>query len=264
MKICWVLWAAFLLALNVQGQSPIEIGIRGGGTFSHGYTVIPAQTLAPRLEMPRIRNANNGIGTGYLGGIWVRKNFERFFLQAELSYSSLVLKQKAFIERIDILAASEFGVNLPALFPPGMLYAQLNTTAEPSLNSIYVPLFIGKRDRANKWRVYGGPTLFFTHKAEAVRTASGRVEANPMIGFPAYTVNNITDQVDLTEPEQAGLLRVRNFNFGVEVGAGITLLKRVEVDLRYGLPVGGVFNDRGITGFIGYATLAVGYTLFHH
>ncbi|GAB3315774.1 hypothetical protein GCM10027299_05180 [Larkinella ripae] len=255
-------WVALLAtSLAAQAQGKMEAGIRAGATFTHGYTIIPAQTLSPGLEMPRIRNSGNGIGTGYVAGAWVRKNFDRFFLQAELSFSSLKLKQQATIDRIDVAAASEFGVSLPISLPPGTLYARLNTTSDPLLNTVYIPLFIGKQGRENRWRFYGGPTLFFTQKAEAARTASGQVEANPAINFPALPIANIRDQVDLTDPEQAGILQVKNFNFGIELGAGITLLKRLEVDVRYGLPVGGVFNDSGITGFIGYATLAVGYKL---
>ncbi|MGA0559172.1 outer membrane beta-barrel protein [Larkinella sp. VNQ87] len=250
-------------SLLAQAQSPVELGIRGGATFTHGYTVIPAQTLSPGLALPRIRNSNNGIGVGYLGGLWIRKSFRRFFIQAELSYSSLVLKQKASIDRIDVAAAPEFGVTLPISVTPGTLFAQLNTTTVPNLNSVYIPLFIGKQGAENRWRIYGGPTLFFTHQAEADRTASGRVEPNSTINFPGLTLTNVSDRVDLTDEQQAGVLQVKNFNFGVEFGAGITLLKRLEVDLRYGLPVGGVFNDSGITGYIGYATLAVGYKLFN-
>ncbi|GAB3917166.1 outer membrane beta-barrel protein [Larkinella terrae] len=261
MKFYWVAFLALLITLNAQAQRSIELGIRGGGTFTHGFTIIPAQTISPGLEVPRIRNTNNGIGVGYLGSVWIRKKFDRFFLQAEVNYSSLVLKQKAPIDRIDVAAATEFGVNLPISLPPGTLFASLNTTSEPTLNSITIPIYIGKQWQEGKWRVYGGPTLLVTQKAEAERTASGKVGANSSINFPGYTITNITDHVDLTDPEQAGILQVKNINFGVEFGAGMTLLKRLEVDVRYGLPVGGVFNDRGITGFIGYATLAVGYKL---
>ncbi|GAB3908374.1 hypothetical protein GCM10028803_43870 [Larkinella knui] len=263
MKILGVACVAFLVAIQAQAQGTIELGIRGGGTFTHGYTVLPAQTLSPGLDVPRIRNTNNGIGVGYLGNVWIRKNFDRFFIQTEISYTSLVLKQKAPIDRIDVAAASEFGVILPINLQPGTLFARLNTTSEPTLNSINIPVFIGKHGREGQWRVYGGPTFMFTQKAEAIRTASGQVGANPAINFPGYTITTITDQVDLTKPEEAGILQVKKFNFGVEFGAGITLLKRLEVDLRYGLPIGGVFNDRGITGFIGYAELTVGYKLIH-
>lgn len=263
MKILGVLGVALLVAITAQAQSTIESGIRGGATFTHGYTVIPTQPIAPGLEVPRIRNSNNGIGVGFLGSIWIRKKFDRFFIQAEVNYSSLFLKQKAPIDRIDVAAATEFGVNLPISLPPGTLFARLNTTSEPTLTSITVPVFIGKQGQEGRWRVYGGPTFLFTQKAEAARTAAGTVGANASINFPGYTITNITDQVDLTDPEQAGILQVKNFNFGIELGAGITLLKRLEVDVRYGLPVGGVFNNSGITGFIGYATLAVGYKLVH-
>jgi hypothetical protein len=259
MKIFWVACFAFLVTLKVQGQGTIQLGIRGGATFMHGFTIIPAQTLSPGLEIPRIRNNNNGIGIGYLGSLWVRKNFNRFFLQAEVSYSSLMLKQKATIDRIDVAAASEFGVNLS--IKPGTLYARLNTTTEPTLNSINIPIFIGKQWQEGKWRIYGGPTFLFTQKAEAPRTASGQVEAST--SFPGFTISSISDKVDLTNPDQAGILQVKNFNFGVEFGAGLTLLKRLEVDLRYGLPIGGVFNDAGITGYVGYATVTVGYKLFN-
>ncbi|MFC5411194.1 outer membrane beta-barrel protein [Larkinella bovis] len=261
MKYCWIAGLLVLVAVQIRAQGTLEGGVRGGGTLTHGHTILPAQTLSPGLEMPRIRNTSNGIGVGYLGGVWIRKNFDRFFLQAELSFSSLMLKQKASIDRIDILAASEFGVNLPLTIPPKTLYASLNATSDPRINSFYIPVFIGKKGPGDLWRLYGGPYLMITQQAEASRTASGRVEPNASIGFPGYTVTNIQDKVDLTNPDQAGMLQVKPLNFGVEFGAGMTFLKRLEVDLRYGLPVGGVFNERGITGFIGYATLAVGYKL---
>lgn len=252
MKYIGIAWIAILLSTTARAQGTIELGIRGGATFMHGFTNIPAQTLAPGLEVPRIRNENNGIGVGYLGGLWIRKPFNRFFLQAELSYSKLALKQKAAIDRIDVAAASEFGVTIPNI-PVGTLFARLNTTSDPILYSINVPLYIGKQGQSGKWRVYGGPTFLFTQKSEAARTATGQVGTNP--SFPV----SISDKVDLTDPEQAGLLQVKNFNFGIELGAGLTFLKRLEVDLRYGLPVGGVFNNSGITGYIGYATVGVGY-----
>ncbi|MFD1144429.1 outer membrane beta-barrel protein [Larkinella insperata] len=255
MKFFGVVWIVLLMATTAQAQGTIALGVRGGGTFMHGFTTIPARTLAPGLEIPKIRNENNGIGTGYLGGVWVRKTFSRFFLQAEVSYSKLALKQKANIDRIDVAAASEFGVTIPNI-PVGTLFANLNTTSDPVLNSVNIPVYIGKQGQEGKWRIYGGPTFLFTQKSEAARTASGQVGPNP--SFPV----SISDKVDLTDPEQAGILQVKNFNFGVELGAGLTLLKRLEVDLRYGLPVGGVFNDSGITGYIGYATIAVGYRLF--
>ncbi|RRA97675.1 outer membrane beta-barrel protein [Larkinella rosea] len=251
----------FLGALTAQAQSTTELGIRGGATFSHGYAVIPTQSLAQGTEVPRIRNTNNGIGVGYLGSVWIRKKSDRFFLQAEVNYSTLFLKQKAPIERIDVTAATEFGVSLPINLPPGTLFASLNTTSESTLNTITIPVYVGKEWQEGKWRAYGGPTFLFTHKAEAIRNASGIVGPNASINFPGYTITNITDRIDLTNAEQAGILQVKNFNFGIEVGAGLTLLKRLEVDVRYGLPIGGVFNDSGITGFVGYATLTLGYKL---
>lgn len=254
MKFWGIVWMALLTVATARAQGTVELGIRGGGIFSHGYTVIPAQNLAANLEIPKIRNSNNGVGVGYLAGGWVRKNYTRFFLQAEVNYSSLVLKQEATIDRIDVAAASEFGVNLN--IQPGLFYASLNTTSEPVLTSVTIPVFIGKQAQSGKWRFYGGPTFLFTLKAEAARTASGRVESSPPL-----VISDVSDKVDLTDPDQAGILQVKNFNFGIELGTGLTLLKRLEVDLRYGLPVGGVFNNSGITGFIGYATLAVGYKL---
>ncbi|MGV3557947.1 outer membrane beta-barrel protein [Larkinella arboricola] len=252
MKFLGVAWIMLLMVTTAQAQGTLELGVRGGATFMHGFTNIPARTLTPGLEIPRIQNQNNGIGTGYLGGIWVRKTWNRFFLQAEVSYSKLALKQKATIDRIDVAAASEFGVTIPNI-PIGTLFVNLNTTSDPVLNSVNIPIYIGKQGQEGKWRLYGGPTFLFTQKSEAARTASGRVISGPK--FPV----SISDKVDLTDPEQAGILQVKNFNFGIELGAGLTVLKRLEVDVRYGLPVGGVFNDSGITGYIGYATVAVGY-----
>ena len=94
MKISKLLAAALLLTSGsvVMGQTNssnlsvrnIEFGVKGGATFTHGFTTIPGQTVGS-VQVPQLDNQNNGVGYGYSGGLWARKNFSNFFIQAEVT-----------------------------------------------------------------------------------------------------------------------------------------------------------------------------------
>ncbi|WP_128544876.1 outer membrane beta-barrel protein [Larkinella soli] len=258
-------WIALFSTTAALAQQPAELGIRAGATFTHGFTALPARPVSAGVEIPRIRNSNDGIGVGYVAGIWARKPFRSFFLQAGVEYQSVVLKQTASIARTDVLAASSFNVEVPALIQPGQLFASLNVATESTLNSVNVPLHIGKTWKEGRFRIYAGPSLMFSVQSSADRTVTGRIEPgrvgpNGSIPFPGGPIDR-ADKVDLLDRKEAGPLQIKKFNFSAEGGVGLTLLNRLEADLRYTLPVGGIFNDSGITGFIGFAALSLSYRL---
>ena len=78
-------------------ERPIEVGLKGGATFVHGFTTIPAQpTSIVGVQVPQIDNKNNGIGMGYSAGAFVRFNKynRKGYVQIELTYNRYLLKQK--------------------------------------------------------------------------------------------------------------------------------------------------------------------------
>jgi len=258
------LWLAGLIltgAAQAQQAPALEVGIKAGGTFSHGYTTIAPQPGAfEGVTVPEVNNKSNGVGTGYSAGIWARKNFQSIFLQAEVSYNRFLLKQKTNVPQLDVNASTTLSSRLPVSIAPGLVFATLNATSESVLESINVPLLVGKRWLDGRLRVYGGPNLLFVQKAEATRTSSGQINGNAAIGFPDVPIPASTETSNLMS-QRAGILEVKNFTYAAEVGVGTTLLNSLDVDLRYALPVGGIYRSTDITGFLGIATLSVGYRL---
>ncbi|MBD2700620.1 outer membrane beta-barrel protein [Spirosoma sp. BT702] len=238
----------------------IEFGIKGGGTFTHGYTTIPGQNVGA-VQVPTFDNKNNGIGIGYSGGLWARKNFSKFFIQAEVTYNRFVLKQKTNVT-LDVNANTSLANALPVSVQPGLLTATLNVVSEPVLESINVPVLIGKRWMDGKLRSYAGPTLIVVQQAKAKRTTSGVLNANPNVSFPETPIPATTGTTNLLNKYEAQNLEVKDVTFGLEVGAGYSLLKFLDVDVRYALPVGGVYKDSTIKGFLGIGTVTLNYKIF--
>ncbi len=260
----------FLAALLLAGttvavaQTPatgIEFGVKGGGTFTHGFTTIPALTVGPGIEVPRIANKNNGIGFGYLGGLWARKNFNTFFVQAELTYNQFVLKQKVDI-LLDVNANPALASGLPVSVLPGLINASLNTTSESVLQTINVPILVGRRFMGGRLRAYAGPNFIFVQKAEAKRNTTGQLNANGAVGFPETPIPATSGTTNLLNKFEARNLEVKDFTYALELGAGFSPVKCLEVDVRYAVPVGGIYKDKNITGFLGIATLSLAYKIF--
>ncbi|WP_461089394.1 outer membrane beta-barrel protein [Spirosoma gilvum] len=257
---------ALLLSLStsaVMAQTPsrsIELGIKGGGTFTHGFTTIPGQTVGS-VKVPDLENKNNGIGYGYSGGLWARKNFEKFFIQAEVTYNRFVLKQKAAIT-VDVNANAALANALPVSVQPGLLNASLNVVSESVLEAVDVPILIGKRWMDGKLRGYAGPTFIFVQKAEATRTTSGILNANSSINFPQTDIPATTGTTNLLNKYEAQNLEVKDFTYALELGVGYTPLPFLDVDVRYAAPVGGVYKDSNIKGFLGIATVSLGFKVF--
>ncbi|GAB3693843.1 hypothetical protein GCM10027592_14090 [Spirosoma flavus] len=239
---------------------PIEFGIKGGGTFTHGYTTIPGQTVGA-VQVPALNNNNNGIGIGYSGGLWGRKNFRNFFIQAEVTYNRFVLKQITNAT-LDVNASSSLANALPVSVQPGLLTATLNVVSESVLGSVNVPILIGKRWMDGKLRGYAGPTFIFVQQAKATRTTSGVLNANSNVSFPETPIPATTGTTNLLNKYEAQNLEVKDATFGVEIGAGYSLLKSLDVDVRYALPVGGVYKDTTIKGFLGIGTVTLAYKIF--
>lgn len=238
----------------------LEFGIKGGATFTHGFTNIPAQSVGG-VEIPAVENKSNGIGLGYSGGIWARKNFSNFFIQAEATYNRFVLKQKTGAT-VDINANQALANALPVSVQPGLLNATLNVVSESVLESVNVPILVGKRWMDGRLRGYIGPNLIFVQKAEVTRTTSGQINANTGIGFPQTTIPPTTGTTDLRNKYIAQYLEVKDFTYAVELGVGYSLLNALDVDVRYAVPVGGIYKDTKITGFLGIATISLAYKVF--
>lgn len=270
MKFSQSSFAALLLlsALTAKAQttsSPysiraIEFGIKGGGTFTHGYTTIPAQTVNG-VQVPGLDNKNNGIGYGYSGGLWLRKNFSSFFIQAEATYNRFVLNQQAAIT-LDVNANAALANALPISVQPGLLNASLNVVSESVLETVNVPVLFGKRWLDGKLRGYAGPNFIFIQKAEATRATSGSINANSAVNFPQTDIPATTGKTNLLNKYEAQNLEVKDFTYALEVGIGYSPVRFLNVDVRYAAPVGGLYKDANIKGFLGMATVSLGFKLF--
>ena len=264
MKIYQLLPVALLLtgATTAVAQTPapgFEIGIKGGGTFTHGFTNIPAQTIGT-VEVPKLANKSNGIGLGYSGGLWARKDIRWFFVQAEVTYNRFVLKQKTDVT-LDMNANPAIANALPVSVLPGLISASLNTTSESTLQTIDVPILFGKQFMNGRLRAYAGPNFMFVRKAAATRTTTGRINGNAAVGFPETPIPASVGTTNLLNRYEARNLEVQDFTYALALGAGFAPIPRLEVDVRYAVPVGGVYRDGGITGFLGIATVSLGYKI---
>lgn len=267
MKISQLSLAALLLmsttaAMAQTPASGIEFGIKGGGTFTHGFTNIPAQAVGTSgVEVPKLENKSNGIGFGYSGGLWARKNFRTFFIQAEVTYNRFVLKQKTDVT-LDVNANPAIANALPVSVAPGLVNASLNITSESILQAIDVPVLFGKRFMKGRLRGYVGPNFIFVQKAEAKRVNSGQINANTTIGFPETLIPASGGTTNLLNKFEARNLEVTDFTYALELGVGFSPVSFLDVDVRYAVPVGGVYKDKAITGFLGIATVSLAYRIF--
>jgi hypothetical protein len=256
--------ALFTLSASAAfAQTPLpslELGVKGGATFTHGYTTIPSQTVGS-VQVPTLENKSNGIGYGYSGGLWARKNFNKFFLQAEVTYNRFVLKQITDVT-LDVNANPALANALPISVKPGLVNATLNVTSESVLESVNIPILVGKRWLDGKLRGYIGPNFIFVQKAQATRNTSGRINANAAVNFPETTVPVTTSTTNLLNKYEAQNLEVKDFTYAVELGVGFTPIRFIDVDVRYAVPVGGVYNDANIKGFLGIATVSLGIKVF--
>ncbi len=264
--------ATLLLGSVAQAQTTLptlELGLKVGGTFTDGQTTVPVQDLGSNGKIPELNNKRNGIGTGYTGGLWVRRNFSGFFLQTEATYNRYVLKQKTNTT-LDVKALGTLaGELVPAAFtsilqslPAGLLTATLDINTVSTLQTVNVPVLIGKRFAHERVRLYAGPSFWFVTKAEVNRDAAGQVNPNASIpqlanGFPLSS----TGTTDLLT-DAAGILRVKPFTYALEIGAGATLFRRLDLDLRVTAPVGGIYKNKDIRGVGGAAVVTLGYRIF--
>ncbi|MBO0934710.1 outer membrane beta-barrel protein [Fibrella aquatilis] len=260
--------AGFLLASGAAtAQLPTrltEFGLKGGVTFVHGYTTIPAQpTSIVGVQVPQLENKNNGIGTGYSAGAFVRFNKynRKGYVQIELTYNRYLLKQKTNVT-LDVNANPALAARLPLSFAPGLLNATVDVTSESSIESFDIPVLFGRRLLNNKLRAYIGPTLLFVNKSEAMRSTQGQINPNTAIGFSqAVPIPATTETTNLLSPREASNLQVKRVTWALEAGLGISPLPFLDVDIRYAVPAGGVYKDTNIKGYLGIATLTAGIKL---
>lgn len=270
MKISQLSLTALLLvgAASAVAQNPVadlEFGIKGGGTFTHGFTRIPAQRVervgTPGVDVPALENKSNGIGFGYSGGLWARKNVKAFFVQAEVTYNRFVLKQKTDVT-LDVNANPAIANALPVSVLPGLINASLNITSESVLQTIDVPILFGKRFMGGRLQAYAGPSFIFVQKAEAIRISTGRFNGNSAINFSETPIPASVGTTNLLNKFEAGILEVSDFTYALTLGAGFSPINSLAIDVRYTVPVRGVYNDNNITGFLGIATVTLAYKLF--
>ncbi|AQG80335.1 outer membrane beta-barrel protein [Spirosoma montaniterrae] len=257
MRFVQYAFIAFLSSsVSAFAQGSFEGGIKGGGTFTHGYTTIPAIPLSATASTPQLNNKSNGIGTGYLFGLWGRKNFDSFYLQVELSYSSFLLKQKT-----DLSITAEQAFVLAGQVRPSIIPAQtptaVNIVSESTLRAVNVPILFGKKWADGKIRAFAGPNLLFTDKAIVNRETTASINS---LSVSATTETNLKEPNPQNPAETA--LEVKPFTYAIEAGVGYTFLRRLDLDVRYALPIGGIYENTNITGYLGIATVALGIKLF--
>ena len=242
-------------------KRPIEVGLKGGVTFVHGFTTIPAApTSIVGVQVPQIDNKNNGIGTGYSAGLFVRfNNYSRKgYVQVELTYNRYLLKQKTNLT-LDVNANPALTARLPVSFAPGLLNATVDVTSESIIESYDVPVLFGRRVLNDKVRVFIGPTLLFVNKSSATRNTQGQVNPNAAIGFgTAIPIPATAETTNLLSPREATNLQVKRVTWALEAGVGISPLPFLDIGLRYAVPAGGVYKDTNIKGYLGIATLTAG------
>ena len=251
--------ALLLSATAATAQNKLEGGIKGGVTLTHGYTTVPSVALSPTISLPELNNKSNGIGTGYSGGVWVRQNFSNstLYLQVEADYNRFVLKQNTDFAVPAGVAAVLSGLALPPSVP-AQTPANINFVSESVLESINVPILLGRKYCNGNFRVFGGPNLLFTRKAEAKRNTTASIST---LSFAAPESTS-----DLLNPNPNNALekelQVMSFTVAAEVGVGYTFLSRFDLDARYAVPVGGVYKDKNIKGYLGIGTVSLGIRLF--
>lgn len=246
-----------LSSATVWAQGAFEGGIKGGATFTHGYTTIPAIPVSASISIPQLNNKNNGIGYGYSFGLWGRQNFKKFYIQVEVDYNDFLLKQKTNLSVPAGLAFAIVGQQIPAQIPAQTPTA-VNITSESTLQSVNVPILFGKKWANGKVRAFIGPNLLFTTKAQVSRNISASIGPST-ITVPATTTDlkNLNSQ----SPTET-ILAVKDFTYAAEVGVGYTFLQRLDLDVRYAAPVGGIYKSKDITGYLGIATVSLGLRLF--
>lgn len=250
-----VLWA---LTIPVSlAQNRFEGGIRGGVTLTHGHTTVPAIVIPGVGNLPELNNRTNGVGTGYSAGLWVRRNFNRFFVQTGVDYNRFVLPQKT-----DFTVSAGTGAFLSGLSIPPQIPDQtpvgINLISESVLESVNIPVLVGKSWLGGRLRAFAGPGLLITAKAQVKQNTTARL-AGLAIEAPQTTT-------DLVSPDPgnplASTLKISPVTYTLEAGVGYTFLRRFDLDIRYMLPVGGIYNDANVSGYIGMGTGTLGIRLF--
>jgi len=254
------LFSVVLCALTIPvslAQNRFEGGIRGGVTLTHGYTTVPAITIPRVGSVPELNNRTNGIGTGYSAGLWVRRNFNRFFVQTGVDYNRFVLPQKTDFTVSAGTAAFLSGLSVPPQIP-NQTPVGINLISESVLESVNIPVLVGKTWLGERLRAFAGPGLLVTAKAQVKQNTTARL-AGLAIEAPETTT-------DLANPDPgnplASTLKISPVTYTLEAGVGYTFLRRFDLDIRYMLPVGGIYNDANISGYIGMGTVTLGIRLF--
>lgn len=245
MKKGLLLIALVCLFATTSFSQGISIGLRGGLTMTSGNTTLPVNAAAGRpIEF---ENKNDGMGGGFIFGASARVKLGGFFLQTEINYAQMKLKQKLG-NTYDLPTAIPGVGSITAT-------AALDVKTTSTLSAINIPILIGKK--FGPVRAYLGPSFLFVSKAE--QKTEGTLNAS----FNGTTILNTTlNSTQDLMVEEAGDTEVRPLIVAVEAGVGVSLPMGLEADLRYAVPaITGVYKNKDVKGFLGILSLTVGYRL---
>lgn len=254
-RLCLAAVLLFITYLPTLAQHPFEAGIRGGATFTHGYTNIPPISTTDGT-IPALNNQNNGVGRGYVVGLWARRAINSFFVQAEVNLNEFLLNQ-----RVELSVPADVAFRIARLPRPSQLPAQTPTTinmvSASTLRALTVPVLFGKTWANRKIRAFAGPYLLITSKAEVRRDIAAT------LGSTTLSVPTTTSDLKNPDPQNQAetALAVKNVSYGAEAGVGYTFFRRIDLDVRYAAPVGGIYKNTNVKGYVGIATVSLGVRL---
>ena len=168
---------------------PVNFGVKGGFTSS----LFLATDL--RVNGVAIDEIQNNYKIGYFGSVFMRINFERHFLQPEISYA---------VNRCNIT----FNKPLPTDAPIGSLPAEASITS--SIHSVDIPVIYGYnfiKEGPYSLAVFGGPKIRYIMNRQS------------HIDFENFDQQNIKET-----------LHPLNFSFTLGVAVNIS---RIFFDFRY-------------------------------
>ncbi|GAB4019848.1 hypothetical protein GCM10028808_59020 [Spirosoma migulaei] len=232
----------------------IDLGIRAGGLLAGGYASIPVQYSF--ISNNQLQGQSNGHTVGYIVGLFtqLKTKDQRNYLQVDVLAISTPLKQRTTIPvSVDKAVTSLLGI--PAVLVPNGASTTVDAASEPSLKAIEVPILLGRYFFNNRFRISAGPSLLFYYQADLIRNVSGQMSldlANLKFSIP---VNNaLVQQLKLDEVFD---LKPKPISWGINAEVGAAIRPFLDVNVRYGVPVGGIFQKSGITGYLGMVSVAV-------
>lgn len=204
--LCWLLFSAMVWGQTPvvpgtveeehpqrHGDTPINFGVKGGFTSS--------LFLVSRFNVNGvpIDEVQNNYKIGYFASLFMRINFDRHFLQPEISYN---------INRCDITFEKPLPEDAASVTVPGALPEEASITS--SIHSIDIPVIYGYnfiKEGPYSLAVFGGPKMRYIWDRKSD------------IDFKNF------DRVNIRE-------KLRPLNLSFTVGVSVTI-SRVFFDFRY-------------------------------